>query len=141
MNQDQVNGMQMDLEKLTVQNNNYLKEIKDLQEEVSNLNINEISLYKENKQNKVQIESLNTQIERNAIQIESKLLKCANQMERKLNKKERRIVALETSYSFRIGQVFVNAFFTPGKNTLLFPFQLIGILSKAILGKISKNYK
>ena len=46
----------------------------------------------------------------------------------KLKRKEERILALQASTSYQIGNIFVKAFTKPGKNTILFPFYVLRVL-------------
>jgi len=124
-------GDQDDLQHLTLQNNVYLKMLEDLHEEVSDLRISKVSF--EDKIAKTE-ESLN--------QVRSELVECEAVSKKEKNKRmlqgkrlkkriaelKQRISILKVSYSYRIGQIFVNALRKPGKNTIILPFRFVRLL-------------
>ena len=65
----------------------------------------------------------------------------AEQQERlkiKINTIEKKNIALNTSYSFRIGQAFVIAIVKPGKNTILLPFRLVRLIFESAFASRDK---
>lgn len=44
-------------------------------------------------------------------------------------------IVLQNSYSFRLGQIIINAFKMPGKNTLLMPYYLVKLILDLISGR------
>lgn len=140
--QNKIETLEEDIKELVVQNNEFTMEIKDLYEKVSDLRISEKSLKNHLKNEKLTV-----------IKIRSKLAECeaehkmeqesvhAAQQERlkeKINKLENKNVALNTSYSFRIGQAFVNAVVKPGKNTIMLPFRFVSLIFEFVFAPKGK---
>ena len=115
--------LESDLQKLTLQNNDYLKEIKDLHDEIENLRIRLKS--SQNKPAQTNNTNKKKQPPRQPAQQ-------TQGFSAKVKKLEREVFDLRSSYSFRIGQTFVNAVAKPGKNTIMLPFRLIALVFESI---------
>lgn len=120
--------LESDLQKLTLQNNDYLKEIKELHDEIENLRIRLKSF--QNKPAQTNNANKKKQSPRQPAQQ-------AQGFSAKVKKMEREVFDLRTSYSFRIGQTFVNALAKPGINTIMLPFRLIALVFESIF--VRKN--
>jgi len=103
--------MKFDLEKLTLENNDYLIEIKKLREEIGALKVSEKYLMTE----KVHQDRLNS--------IE-------------FTKLEQKISTLQTSYAFRLGQLLSSSFSKPGGNIILFPVRFINLIFQFLVKRI-----
>ncbi|MDA3788502.1 MAG: hypothetical protein PF503_08415 [Desulfobacula sp.] len=141
-----------DIEKLIVQNNAFTMEIKDLYEKVSNLRISEKFLEKNLKNEKLAINKVRSKLaeceaklkreqERLKDRISEQEKVHTAQQERlkdRINKFEKKVFALNTSYSFRIGQAFVNAVGKPGKNTIMLPFRFVSLIFEFVFARKDK---
>jgi hypothetical protein len=103
--------MKLDLEKLTLQNNDYLIEIKNLREEIAALKLSEKYLMTE----KVH------QTKLNAIEF---------------TKLEQKISTLQTSSAFRLGQLLRSSFSKPGGNIVLFPVRFMKLIFQFLVKRI-----
>jgi hypothetical protein len=101
-----ISDMEQNLQKITLQNNEYLKQIKDLQDETESLRVKLISAPKLQKQLPPQNYSRSTSVD----------------------KLEQKLSEVHNSYSYRLGQVFVSAVARPGKNTFMLPFRFLKIV-------------
>jgi chromosome segregation ATPase len=115
--------LETDLQQLTLQNNDYLKEIKDLHDEIESVRIRLKSF--QNKPAQTNNANKKKQPPRQPAQQ-------AQGFPAKVKKLERKVFDLRTSYSFRIGQTFVNAVAKPGINTIMLPFRFIGLVFEFI---------
>jgi septal ring factor EnvC (AmiA/AmiB activator) len=98
--------LEQDLHEITLQNNEYLKQIKDLHDEMENLRVRLSSTQKKQKKSPAQ----------NSI------------VSPKVKRLEQQLSEVHNTYSYRLGQAFVSAVARPGKNTFLMPFRFIKII-------------
>lgn len=89
-------SLEADMENIVLQNNSYLKEVKDLADKIENL--------------------------RRSISVASGAKKDAIRKQQLIQK---RLNTLQTSLSYRLGNLFVLSIKKPGKNTILLPFRLL----------------
>ncbi|MDA3788505.1 MAG: hypothetical protein PF503_08430 [Desulfobacula sp.] len=101
------------LEKIALQNNDYLHQIKKMDEELENLKRRLFSTFS---------------MERQSVNSDSKFGTKPNNLSDRLKRLEDNNFALRDSYSFRIGQIFIDAVSKPGKNTIMLPFRFIGLI-------------
>jgi myosin heavy subunit len=147
-----IEELEQDLHEITLQNNEYLKQLKDLHDEKENLRIslsarqNELQKIRlEHEKNLKQLKTRAARLE----SIESKLKKVRQAEEEAINrnktlqkkkqaqekKLKKEIFELRNSYSFRIGQVFVNAVAKPGVNTVMAPFRLAKLVIEPVFSR------
>jgi hypothetical protein len=103
---ERITELEQDLHEITLQNNEYLKQIKDLHDEMENLRVRLSSTQKEQRQLPPQ----------NSI------------VSPKVKRLEQQLSEVHNTYSYRLGQAFVSAVARPGKNTFLMPFRFIKII-------------
>ena len=122
--EERTTDMEHDLHEITLQNNGYLKQIKDLHDEKENLYFNLSSIQNNQKQTK---------------KLKKSWIKPKQAPVQKVNAPAtaRRLVPeefdLRNTYSYRLGQVFVSAVARPGKNTVMLPFRFIRILFEFLI--------
>jgi hypothetical protein len=104
----QISDMEHNLQKITLHNNEYLKQIKDLQDETENLRVKLISAMK-------------VRVKRPPAPRNFNVLADVKKLEQELSE-------VHNTYSYRIGQVFVSAVARPGKNTFMLPFRFLKIV-------------
>jgi len=126
-----IGEMENDLHEITLQNNEYLKQVKDLHDEKENLRIslsaarNELTEAQNAKKKAMQ--------QKQTAQQKNKQPQKPNPPQNynapaNVQKLEREVFELHNSYSFRIGQIFVNAVAKPGINTVMVPFRLLKLV-------------
>lgn len=103
--QDEVEQLWNELEQVTLEENENLKQLKDSREEIERLRRAPVQ------------ESPQTAQPDNA-----------HEQAKQVAKLQTRVKELRSSYSFRIGEVFVNAVAYPGKATILLPFRFLKIV-------------
>ena len=122
--------MENDLYEITLQNNEYLKQVKDLHDQMGELRISLVSTKNEQKQPKPA---------KNNVSKQKQVVYQKPQANRQ--KSEREAFELRNSYSFRIGQILVNTVAKPGVNTISFPFLLIKLLFEPLFKQNRKKIK
>ena len=127
--EERIREMEGDLHEIIVQNNEFLKQVKDLQDE---LHEQRIRLSAKNKTQAVSPA-------KNTKKSQKKVFQQKNRNNAEKYKNE--VVALRNSYSFRIGQILVNTVAKPGVNTIIFPFLLIKVFFEPFFKRNRKKNK
>jgi hypothetical protein len=125
-----------DMEKLVLENDRLLKENKDYFEQMEKLVLNNNHLLKENKDYFEQIENLRKHFY--SIQNKRERYKASKQIKistSNIDALQKEIHKLRSSYSYRLGQVFVSAIARPGKNTFMLPFRFIKIVFEFLFAR------
>jgi hypothetical protein len=112
--------MEVDLEKMVLENNRLLTESKDRFDEAEDLRKRLSAL----DQNRKKEHGKPTQ----AKQVISHDVS-------NISKWKKEAIVLKCSYSFRLGQILINGFSKPGKNTVLMPFYLASLAWDMISGR------
>ncbi|PTN33799.1 sulfotransferase family protein [Desulfonatronum sp. SC1] len=119
-NSKSVSELEKDLHNLTLQNNEYLKQLKDLHDEL-----------KENRVRAVSLRQVQEELQQEKQKV-AKEQKHVAAMQERLEKSRNETLRLKHSYSFRLGHIIVQALTKPGKNTILAPYYL-AVLARDIL--------
>lgn len=106
--------MEKDLHKMVTENNKLLVESKDLFDEVENYRKQVVALSQPSKNLQPNL---------------------ATPSYGQTDKWRRETIILQHSYSFRLGQILINAFTKPGKNTYMMPYYLVKLVWDMITGR------
>ena len=156
--QNKIENLEEEIKELVVQNNAFTMEIKDLYEKLSDLRISEKSLKHHLKNEQLTLNNTRSKLaeceaklkmeqekiseqERAYAEQQEKLKEKISEQEKlnkRINKFEKKIFALNSSYSFRIGQAFVSAVTKPGKNTVMLPFRFISLILESVFARKDK---
>jgi hypothetical protein len=107
-----IKELEQDLHKITLQNNEYLKQIKDLHDEKENLRVRLNSTQKQQVQPQPQ-----------------------NNVPANVKNLRKELSEVHNTYSYRLGQVFVSAVARPGKNTFMLPFRFTKIIIEFLFAR------
>ncbi|MFC1777466.1 hypothetical protein ACFL3I_09015 [Pseudomonadota bacterium] len=125
------NVLESDNKRLVEQTNRQLHELVEFKALITNIKVESVVYENRSKAQTSDITRLQNTQQKLKKRIKTLQIKNENK-ERRIERKEEAINALQTSSTFRIGQTFVQAVAQPGKNTILFPYYLL----KEILNSI-----
>lgn len=109
-------GKRGDLQKMAIQNNHLLLEQKALFDETENLR-----------------KRLAALSEKSAVR--DSAIKESRSLKRQIQNLTHEAIELKKSYSFRLGQIIINAVMRPGKNTILLPYYLLKLARDMVYGR------
>lgn len=121
-----VETLEKEMTQLTELNNDCLKKNQQLSEMVSDLKINNVNL-KQFEQVKRDLETVRARRDKQDQELKQ-VRKNLKTFQRKFRNTDERYNIIQSSTSFQLGSLVVNAVKKPGLNTLLLPFRLIKLL-------------
>lgn len=122
MNQN--SDLKKELSKLKIKLDVKQKNIKRLNSDLENLVL---------ENNRLLIENTNTRDEIENYHMQS--VTPTQSQDNRINYWKREAIVLQNSYSFRLGQIIINAFKMPGKSTLLMPYYIVKMILDIIKGR------
>ncbi len=129
-------SVRSDAESLVQENGKYLNAIKELNDEVEFLRRENLGLQKENERLAREAGSEKQNSQRGSGRKQFDARESGPRRDVRYNdvsRLQKELHDVRESYSFRIGQVFVNAIAKPGKNTVLLPFNFVRIVLEYVL--------
>jgi hypothetical protein len=135
-----IDEMEQDLNEMMLQNNEYLKQLKDQHDEIQELRIlliaaeqGDASVPVKNKPAKSNQKQQEKQEPLSAFSEPGNSISSASSA--KIYRLESQIYELRNSYAFRIGQILVFAIKKPGINTIMAPFRLTKLVFNSIFNR------
>ena len=132
INQGIINELKIELEKMVMENNTLLIESKNLFDETENYRMRLAALGQDPKNLHSKPSKERNKNTRNY---------SVSNKDFQLRKWKKEAVIVKYSYSFRLGQILINTFTKPGKNTLLLPYYLFELALDMISGRGREKVK